>query len=213
MTTLADLTSDIADEIDDTGNEYGAQILNAVQEAQRYCERSTYYFNETRDQTFSTVIGQQLYGAAANANIPTLVHIQAAYFVDSGGQIDPLTRITPELMELLSDSSASTGETYNYTYFARAIKIYPIPNAIRTIRLQLGPYRLAPLTDPANESAWLDEAYDLLKARAKYIMYKNVLKDPALAVEALNDWRDQDIALTGETANRNGSGLICSTDF
>jgi hypothetical protein len=213
MTLLSDLTADIADDIDDTSGEYGAQILKAVQGAQRDCERSTYYFNETRDVTFSTVIGQQIYDSTANANIPTLVHIQRAYITDGGGQIDFLRLITPDLMELLSDSSAATGEPYNYTYFAQKIRIYPIPDAVYTIRLQLGPYRLSVLSNPSDNNAWLDEAYDLMKARAKYRLYKNSLKDPALAAEALNDWRDQDLLLAAETSSRNASGFIQATSF
>lgn len=214
MTVLSDLTADIADDIDDTSGEYGDQILKAVQGAQRFCERSTYYFNETRDVTFVTVNGQQIYDASDNANIPTLVNIQAAYIEDTGGQVETLTLISPVEMELLSDSSASTGQPYDYTYFAQSIRLYPVPGAtVYTVRLQLGPYRLTVLSDPGDNNAWLDEAYDLIKARAKYILYKNTLKDPALALEAKADWKEQDIALAAETASRNGSGCIRPTCF
>jgi hypothetical protein len=106
MTTLADLTSAIADDIDDTTGEYSAQILTAIQAAQRYCERSTYYFNETRDVTFSTVNGQEWYGAADNANIPTLIRIEAVYSEDTNAQRVTLDRVDPRELELLADNSA-----------------------------------------------------------------------------------------------------------
>lgn len=214
MTLLSDLTADIADDIDDTTGEYGDAILKAVQGAQRWCERSTYYFNETRDETFVTVNAQQWYDETDNANIPTLVRIQAVYSEDSAGQTRLLTRERPEDIELVSDNSASTGEPFCWTYFAQKIRLYPIPGAtVYTIRLQLGPYRLTTLSDPSDTNAWLDEAYDLIKARAKYILHKNTLKDPALAAEALNDWKDQDIALKAETSSRNGTGRIVPTCF
>lgn len=213
MTLLSDLTADIADDIDDTTGEYGDQILRAVQGAQRFCERQSYYFNETRDVTFLTVAAQQWYGAAANANIPTLIHIQAAYYIDAAGNIIEMRRSTPEELELISGNSAASSQPFNYTYFNKQIRLYPVPSAIFTVRLQLGPYRLTTLSNPTDNNAWLDEAYDLIKARAKYILHKNTLKDPALAAEALNDWQEQDTALSGETASRNGTGIIRATRF
>lgn len=213
MTLLSALTADIADDVDDTTGEYGPQILAAVQGAQRFCERQTYYFNETRDVTFVTVASQQWYGAADNANIPTLVHIQYAFYVDSGGNVLVMRRDTPEELEILSGNGVALGQPYAWTYFNKQIRVYPIPNAVYTIRLQLGPYRLTTLVSPGDNNAWLDEAYDLIKARAKYLLYKNTLKDPALAAEALNDWSEQDTALAGETASRVGMGRIRATRF
>jgi hypothetical protein len=213
MTTLADLTADIADDCDDTAGEYGAAILKAVQGAQRDCERFTFYFNETRDKTFSTVISQQFYTSADLADIATLVHIQRAYFRDTGGQILDMDWADPNDLELLSDNTAATGQPTVYTYFNKQIRLYPVPNAVYTIRLQLGPYRLGSLANPTDNNAWLDEAYDLIKARAKYRLHKNTLKDAGLAAEALNDYNEQFALLKIETSKRNGSGFIRPTQF
>jgi hypothetical protein len=214
MTTFSDIKEAIADDIDDTTGEYAAQISTAVLAAIRYCERRTYYFNETRDVTFPTVQGQEWYAAADNANIPTLVHIVDAWSEDSNGDRDPLRRMTPQDMELLSDNSASIGEPYAFTYFGQRIRIYPIPgDTIYTIRLQLGPYRLTTLSADSDTNAWLSEAYDMVKARAKYILAKDTLKDAVIAAEALNDFNDQDMALASETTSRNARGYVCATDF
>lgn len=214
MTTFADIKDAIADDIDDTTGEYSAQISRAVLAAIRYCERNTYYFNETRDITFATVGGQEWYDSDDNANIPTLVHIAGAWSEDSNGERDELRRATPQEMELLSDNSASRGEPYAYTYFGQRIRIYPIPGATSyTIRLQVGPYRLTPLSADTDTNAWLSEAYDMVKARAKYILAKDTLKDANVAAEALNDYNDQDLSLKGETTSRNARGYVCATDF
>lgn len=212
MTILSDLMADIADDCDDTTGEYGPAILKAVQGAQRDCERSTYYFNETRDETFVTVVGQDWYGAAANANIPTLVRIQYAFCEDSG-QRSILRREVPEVLEILTDTSGSNGEPYCWTYFNQQIRLYSIPNAVYTIRLQLGPYRLIPLVNATDNNAWLDEAYDLLKERAKYRLYMNTLKDAGLASAALNAFNEQDAMLVGETTSRHATGQIRPTRF
>lgn len=214
MTTLADLTADIADDVDDTTGEYGGPILKAVQGAQRDCERNTYYFNETRDETFAAVVDQDWYDETANANIPTLVRIQAVYLIDSASIIYDLIRSTPEEIEMLLGSNTTSNQPTLWTYFGQRIRLYPKPNLTTyTIRLQIGPYRLTPLVNSTDTNAWLDEAYDLLKARAKYRLYKNTLKDAALAAEALNDWNEQDSALTGETTSRHATGRIRPTRF
>jgi hypothetical protein len=213
MITLADLTADIADDIDDTTNEYGNAILKAVQGAQRDCERFTFYFNETRDKIFATVAGRAIYAKSDLADIASLARIQAAFLVDVAGQVTSLSPRTPEELELLSDNSAARGQPSGYAYFNQAIRLYPIPNAVYTVRLQLGPYRLTALSQPTDSSAWLDEAYDLIKARAKYRLYKNTLKDANLAAEALNDFNEQLSQLKAETSSRNGSGFVRPTEF
>lgn len=213
MATFGDLKAEIADEVDDTTGEYSEQIERAVLAAIRYCERNTYYFNETRDVTFSTVASQDWYGAADNSNIPTLLRINAVYRIDGAGQVDDMIRRDPHELELLADTSSAEGEPTVYAYFNRQIRLYPIPNDVWTIRLQLGPYRLTTLSADSDENAWLTEAWGMVKARAKYILQKDVLKDPNLAAEALNDYQDQHDALTRETDKRNGSGYVRATSF
>lgn len=214
MATLGALKADIADDIDDTTGEYAGAISKAVSKAIRYCERETYYFNETRDVTFVTVDGQEWYGVADNANIPTLVHIEAVFSEDSAGQRTEILRYRPADIELLSDNSASRGEPYCYTYFGQRIRLYPIPAAtVYTIRLQLAPYRLVELADDNDSNVWTTEAYDMIVARAKYNVCKDTLKDPNMAAEALNDYGDQHDVLKRETTGRNASGMIVPTCF
>ncbi len=212
--TFASICDEISDDIDDATGEYGPQIVAAVRAAIRYCERDTYYFNETRDITFPTVSGQEWYDAADNTNIPTLVRIQQAFREDANNVRLTLRYDSPQSLELLADNSAVRGEPYSYTYFGQRIRIYPIPDTQPfTIRLQVGPYRLAPLATDTDSNAWLTEAYDLIIARAKYILNKNTLKDVNAAIEALNDYNDQKKVLGAETSSRNGSGYVVPTQF
>jgi hypothetical protein len=212
--TLGDLVTQIADEIDDTTGEYSTQIHSAIRTAIRYCERENWYFNQSRDVTFVTVDGQHIYTAADNANIPTLVQIQYVYSEDGQGQRTELRRVQSNEMEILSDNSAARGEPYCWAYFNQSIRLYPIPGAtVYTMRLQVGPYRLAPLGDETDSNAWIVEAFDMIKARAKYVLYKDVIKDPALAAEALNDYNDQWDVLKRETSRRLATGVIRATCF
>lgn len=212
--TFADLMVQIADEIDDTTGEYSGAIQGACFQAIRWCEREVYYFNETRDVTFSTVDGQDWYGESDNSNIPTLGRIVEAYCEQTDGRRTIMRRVRPEEIELSADSSASRGEPYAFTYFGQRVRLYPIPDeTVYTIRLQIGPYRLATITDSSQSNVWTTEAFDMVKARAKYVIQKDVLKDAELAAEALNDYTEQHQALKAETSRRNGSGVITATCF
>lgn len=212
--TFGDLISQIADEVDDTTGEYRGQIQNAILQAIRFCERDVYYFNETRDVTFPTVQDRQWYDSADNAQIPRLVSIVDAYCERADGRRFRLRRAEPQEIELLADNSASTGEPYCYTYFGQRVRLYPIPGAeAYTIRLQLGPYRLATIANEADGNVWTTEAFDMIKARAKYVLYKDILKDATMAAEALNDYNDQHKELKAETSRRNASGVIKVTCF
>lgn len=212
--TFYDMMTVIADEIDDVTGEYTPQIQNCIFAAIRFCERNVYYFNETRDVTFQTVAGREWYDKSDNPNIPSLVRIVAAYCENSSGQRTTLRRVMPEDIETVSYNAASRGEPYMFTYFGQRLRLYPVPNDTNyTIRLQLGAYRLNEIQTSADSNAWFTEAFDLIKARAKYQLYKDYLKDAPLAAASLNDFNEEDNALSAETSRRNGRGKIIGTAF
>ena len=214
VSTFSDLILQIADEVDDTTGEYSGPIQTACYAAIRWCERDVYYFNETRDVTFTTVNGQEWYGAADNSNIPTLIRIVEAYCERSDGERTRMMRVSPEEIELSADNSASSGEPYAYTYFGRRVRIYPIPDAtVYTIRLQLGPYRLATITSASDSNAWITEAFDMVKAMAKHILYRDIIKDDVEAAKYLLEYQAQNDALKAETSRRNASGYVRVTCF
>mgnify|MGYP003382076582 CR=1 FL=1 len=214
MTTLADLRAEIADEADDTTGEYTSQIDRAVRAAQRFCERQTYYFNESRDVTFPTVQDQEWYDETDNANIATAVRIVDVFSEDASGQRTRLKKVHPGELETLSDNSASTGEPYCYAYFAQKMRLYPIPDsASYTIRLQVGPYRLAPLASEDDTNAWLTEAYDMIKSFAMHILYRDTLKDTDEALKYLAAYQGEERALSVETGMRQGTGRVVPTCF
>lgn len=212
--TFYDMMTVIADEIDDTTGEYQPQIQNSIFSAIRFCERNIYYFNETRDVTFQTAAGREWYDKSDNPNIPTLVRIVAAFSEDGSGQRTTLRRAMPEEIERIADGAASRGEPTMFTYFGQRIRLYPVPSDTNySIRLQLSPYRLAEIQSSTDSNAWFTEAFDLIKARAKYQLYKDYLKDAPLAAASLNDFNEEDGALSAETSRRNGRGKIIGTAF
>jgi hypothetical protein len=212
MATFEEMRAEIADDVDDTTGEYGDQIRRAILAAIRYCERDTYYFNETRDETFLTVTDQQWYDGNDNAQIPTLVRIQRAYINYNGQNLD-LIRTTPDEIEVMSDTLSAKGKPTSWAYFGQRIRLYPVPDTAYTVRLQIGPYRLDPLVSNGDTNAWLTEAWDMVKAQAKHILNRDTLKNDADALKYLAVYEDQKAALKAETSSRNGTGQFRPTRF
>lgn len=209
--TFQSMADAVADDIDDTQGEYTGQIQKAIFSAIRYCEREPYYFNETRDITFATVSGQEWYGAADSAQIPKLVAIQELYLEGTTLERRCMSRTYNEEIERFSDNTADRGEPYEWAYFNRQIRLYPIPDRLYTVRMQINPYRLDPIVNAEDTNAWFTEAFDMIKARAKYILNKDTLKDAAMAAEALNDFQDAKDSLKAETSRRSSVGRIVAT--
>lgn len=212
--TFADMINAISDDIDDTTNEYLSQIQEAIFSAIRFCEREPLYFNESREVSFLTIPGQEWYGVEQCADIATLGGLTAVYCETQNGNRRELRHEPPAVLETLSDSGAARGEPYCYTYFGQRLRLYPFPGeGPYKIRLQLSPVRLKSISSASEENPWFSEAFDLISARAKYEIYKNILKDAAMAAASFNDFNEQLGALYAETSRRNGTGKIRATGF
>lgn len=208
--TFSDLHTVISDEIDDTTSEYSQQIQNAIFSAIRLCEREPLYFNESREITFSTLKGQAWYDEKDNRNIATASGIRSVFLDRKTGAQTRLKYASPDELEV---STNEHGEPYSYTYFNRKLCLYPTPDQTYQIRLLLEPIKLAEITSPNQESPWFTEAFDLIKARAKYELYKDILKDSVMAQASFNDFTEQLASLKAETSRRTGSNMIKSTVF
>lgn len=211
--TMERLVQLVADEIDDTQNEYLVQIQEAIFSAIRFCEREPFYFNKSREVTFSTVVGKEFYGKEDNVNISTLSGLQAVFLIRGSGDAEKLRRIPTEDIEILSSRGSSGGVPTAYCYYSQQLRLYPIPQTKYTIRLQISPIKLEVIKDANQLSPWFLEGFDLIKARVKYEIYKNILKDSDGAMTALNDFNEIFRALKIETSRRESNGKIFPTFF
>lgn len=209
--TFARLVAVIQDEIDDIADEYVSQIQESIFAAIRFCERETFYFNESRDVTFTTQAGKGGYDGSDSPHIETAVQIKNV-FLTSGYNKSELERIDHLSLET-SLSSEHQGTPVCYSYFDKKLYLHPTPNAAYQVQLILSPMRLAELETSDQEHPWFVHGFDLLKARAKYELYKNILKEPDCAVAAYNDFNEQLQELRAETSKRHNVTRIIPTDF
>ncbi|GAA4667031.1 hypothetical protein [Bartonella pachyuromydis] len=210
--TLAHLVSVIQSEIDDITDEYIGQIQESIFSAIRFCERESFYFNESRDVMFTTQAGKGVYDATDTRHIATAVKIKSVFlFSDQHHKIE-LKQRSPFSLEP-SLSLEQQGTPVYYSYFDRKLHLYPTPDRAYQVQLILSPLRLEDLENANQEHPWFVHGFDLIKARAKYELYKNILKEPDCAAAAYNDFNEQLHVLRAETSQRHNVTRIIPTDF
>jgi len=206
MRNFNDVVSALADELDDTNDEYTAQIHKAIYAALRFCAREPFYFNEARPIVFDTIAGQAWYEVKDVANIASLKAVMCQRA--SGGLVWQLQYETAARLEVL-DGARTPGSPQKFCYFGQKLRLYPRPedNGYQ-IRLFVTAKGFEEINNPNADNIWFVEACDLIFARAKYELYKNILKDGVAAAAALADFHEQLQILQVETSRRRAGGCI-----
>lgn len=211
--TYADLTARIADEI--SRSDLTSQIALATLSAVAFYEKKRFYFNEMRSLTFSTVAAQEFYTSSDAAGIAQLTAIDSVRITISTNDVYGLEPIDYDYLDAISQSSTvDQGQPTNYAYFGRQFRLYPIPDDVWTIRVS-GVKSLTALSSGTDSNAWttVADAEALIRARAKFDLYSNVIRDDdeALKYKALE--KEEYQALTGRNSGLQGSGYVMSTNF
>lgn len=159
MTTYAIMRAAIADEMANDGALTEAQINKAILRSIKHYERRPWWFNQ-KTATFSTVVGQEYYSSSDLADIPDIVSIFTASY---DGQT-----IRPAHFEDMDAAQTGlvSGTPTAYTLFKEQLRLFPIPDAVASVRLSYT-YRLAELSADADSNAWTTDAEELIRQSAK----------------------------------------------
>jgi len=209
--TYGDMARQLADELDDTNDFYLPQIQNAIAAAIRFCAREPFYFNRDGAAEFTARPGYACYD---RADCPALAQMGAAQAVycEAGGRVYALKAAEADEIQRLS-ANAIMGPPGLYGFLGAKLCLYPIPDKAYRIKLLLSPARYVDAAAPEGR-LWFSEAFALIKARAKYDLYKDILQDAPLAAAAFNDFREEWAALAAETSRRRGPrNQIRATQF
>jgi hypothetical protein len=109
-------------------------------------------------------------------------------------------------------ASVYQGIPTDYTYSDGTILVWPTPLAAYTLRPHMH-YRLPPLVQPTDSTAWCNEAEQLIRAHAKLLLYTNVLEDSDGAQRMQGEVSAFKSKLDYENSARTGTGRIRGTDF
>ncbi|MGF7158233.1 hypothetical protein [Bartonella heixiaziensis] len=203
----------IQDEIDDTTAEYSVQIQDSIFTALRLCEREPFFFNEKRIMTFKTKPRKTWYEQ------------EDGFFMYPGMILESvfLGTYAPTQKQLFFKPSEALQKQYGtqppletpvfYTCSEQKIGLFPTPANVETVRLSYARAYFGEGMGMQEDNPWFIHAFDLIKARAKYELYKNILKDPEYAAVSFNDFQEQLQVLHAETSRRKGASNILPMKF
>jgi hypothetical protein len=212
MTTLAVMKSRIADELART--DLTSQIALAITDAIAAYTGERWWFNESRTTvSFSTVDGQEFYTSSDDADIANIRRMDYCVLY-VGNDVRRLEYRCPEDMEYLSVNGTQEGTPWSYGWFDNKIRLYPVPDAVYTIRIAAHVKVAAPASDSEASNPWMTDAERLIRSRAKLELAIHVLKDDDTAArmsEAVREaWSD-----LKSTTNMlfSGDGRIRAMEF
>lgn len=184
-----------------------AEIKNAINDAIKEASKTRFYFNEMRGITFPTVVGQEYYPDQG------LVEIDALYYVQGSTRYN-LCLDSNATADLRADGNQISGQLQSYSRQGQQLRFYPIPASVLPVYAdgygKLTPY---PLVGDNDTNAWMTEGERLIRAMAKAILMKEVIRDygEATALEAIAT--DIQSSLEEETTLKLGTGQIRPTQW
>lgn len=208
MSTFGTMQDRIADELART--DLTSQIQKAIVSAVKYYERKPFFFNEGRF-TLTTSASQEYYGSSDNANIPNLVNADSVR-ITVGTTHYTLEKRDYAYIDEISSSTNTPGDPTDYTYYARQLRFYPIPNAARTVVVS-GTFATATLSATTDSNYWTTDGEELIRSRATWYLYKNIIKDR----EQAEDWKETELealaTIRGDDAERLSTWRFRPTAF
>jgi hypothetical protein len=192
VTTLAIMKARIADELART--DLTSQIAYAITDAIAAYQAERWWFNESRTTvSFSTVDAQEFYTSSDDADIANIRKIDYVVLY-VGNDVRKLEYTCPEDMEYLTVNGTQEGTPWAYGWYDNKLRLYPVPDAVYTVRIAAHVKVAAPATDGEASNPWMTDAERLIRSRAKLELALHVLRDQELAAtmaEAVKEaWGD-----------------------
>lgn len=213
MTTRTALKATIMDDMKRTSTADGTRVLNEISAAIKLYQPKRFYFNESRSVTFNTVASTDTYAFGTGLAITTEFYtLDGVFVVESGREhcVQPRNYLD---LETLIDTTPTEGRPTSYAYINRAIRFYPVPDAVYSVRLTGHIKAAEPASDGETDNPWMTEAYELIRCHAKLSLALHVFKDEALAARMGAALPIALKALRSATTDRVGTGRIIPTEF
>jgi hypothetical protein len=211
MTTFGTMQDRIADELDRT--DLTTQIQREIKSAITYYDKHRFWFNEARNISFATVDGTEYYGSTNDSDIPNLLFIDTLKIALNASDKYDLERVP--FQEIDSDSQGITldeGKPVKYAYYAKQIRLYPIPDASYSI-YGAGVIALGDLSVTGDTNAWMTDGEALIRSRAKWALFTHVIKDVESARTMKQAELDELSHMVAGTNSRSGTGRLVATAF
>lgn len=175
MTDLATMKARIADEL--ARADLTSQIAYAITDAIESYRNKKFSFSNARFD-FSTVVDQEFYTSADHANLAPDVLQKIEYvFLYIGDTPRRLHVMSPDRIESAAANGIQRGDASNYCWFSEQLRLFPIPNTVRTVRMGAKIRPPVPASDGETGNAWMTEGERLIRFRAKFEIYTHVIRN------------------------------------
>lgn len=210
MATFAEMVTRVATQLRRTDVSFTADIQLAINNAIEEAARNHFYFNEVRDLSFQTAVGTEYYDDLG------IVEIDAIYYLEGVSKRN-LSRVNNLDATNALDGSPASGNPTEYSRQGTELRLYPVPTSIATIYLEgtskLDPFPFVDGDDDDEENAWFTDGEQYIRALAKSIFTRDVVKDysEAAVLEAIAE--DHKTVLLATTGDRSMTGVLTPTQF
>lgn len=143
----------------------------------------------------------------ATATIPTGLRDASRVAVVVGGYDYTLDKVTREVMADRQGGDTGAGQPIEYSWEDGVFKFWPIPDDAYTVNVT-GIYDDTSLSDDADSSSWTTIGADLIVARAKYTICRDVTLDTEMMALAQLAERSARNRLFSETNARTATGRV-----
>lgn len=198
MGTLAELKARILDELPDGVSV--RQIAQHIARAIEHFSATRFWFTQGR-MSVTTTPGSRII-ALTNG-----LRAEDCVLLVIGTSVQPLEkRSAADLDEAFFDGSTGQPTTYNFSN--SRLTLYPTPDAAYTLSLSGVFNQTIPLSTDASSNVWSTEGADLIAARAKETLYRDVLKDIQGMQAAALAREEAQLRLREETVRRLNCGVL-----
>lgn len=197
MATLGDLKARIADEL--LKRNLNTQIASHIGRAIEFYSGRRFWFNTGR------MVGSAV-APDVNGLVPLPTGTRLIDQIMVGVMV--LERRDPSVIdELIAYSPNPGGQVSDYAPAGDSIRLYPTPTGTVSL-VVVGTFDLAALAADTDSNAWTNEAADLIAARTRMTMFRDVLRDPDGMALANNAIREAETDLDMKTMRRLGAGRV-----
>ena len=203
MTDFVTMVTRIENEIHRTN--INSQVRDAIRSAiAHYEETAPYHFNTERAE--APTVASSKYLALPDDFVDFIGAYPVQITVNQSTY--PLNRRQWDYLQLIDlDAVVGEGIPFDWAYGDNQIRLYPIPQQAYTICLYYKK-KLDALSADADTNAWMTDGERMIRARAKWDLYLNVIHQYDNAAMQERQAAEADRSLRGIRARRAASGTI-----
>jgi hypothetical protein len=202
--TYGDLVNDIVNE---SRRSMSDVIANLVIDSIAHYQSERFFFTEFT-QSFSISSSQDTYTSADASFIPRIMEFDSLVLTVSSSDKPTLDPVQWSYLETLNYPT-STSQPTAYAYWGQQIRLYPIPDGGYEVRFS-GVLQDTSLSLSTDVNNWTQKGkgYELIKQRAKSLLYSEWLRDDPNAGRAAGREKQAYDNLKMRTARSHATGNI-----